>query len=70
MFEGDYLQSIIDNSWLLNQMSFEYKSEKNKVTSKPKMVSFDPTVIVRAEIERTAKIGNGEHTLTYDGSLN
>jgi len=68
LFEGDYLQSIIDNSWLLNQMAFEYKSDKYKVTSDPITVSFDPTVVVRAEIERTAKIGNGEHTLTYDGS--
>ena len=68
LFEGDYLQSIIDNSWLLNQMAFEYKSERNKVTSKPKILSLDPTVIAHVEIERTTKIGNGEHTLTYDGS--
>ncbi|EOR19972.1 sporulation-specific N-acetylmuramoyl-L-alanine amidase CwlC [Clostridium sartagoforme AAU1] len=68
LFQGDYLQSIIDNSWLLNQMAFEYKSEKFIAKGIPKMVSFDPTVIVRTEIERTSKIGNGDHTLTYDGT--
>ena len=68
LFKGNNLQRIIDNSWLLNQMAFEYKSEKNKATGISRIVSLDPTVIVRTEVERTAKIGNGEHTLTYDGT--
>lgn len=70
LFSGDYLDSIIDNSWLLNQMSFEYESDSifSKVESKPIMVSFDPTVTIKGEIARTSKIGNGDHTITFDGS--
>ncbi|MGL5038075.1 MAG: N-acetylmuramoyl-L-alanine amidase [Aeromonas sp.] len=68
LFKGGYLQSIIDNSWIFNNMALAFTSDDFSAKSKPILTSLNPMISISGEVSGVARIGSGDYTLTYDGS--